>query len=104
MIEFHIPWLELAVLLPLVGSIFVFRQRDADVARKWTVILSGLAFVATLGVWRDFFLEKPPSTVEHWDVLSYVLGRQVFGVDELAVPLLPLTALLYFLTALATQR
>jgi NADH-quinone oxidoreductase subunit M len=39
-----------------------------------------------------------------WDILSHLLGRHLLVIDELSAPLLPLAALLYLLTAVATLR
>lgn len=95
------PWLEVALLLPLMGTAWLRRKRDPDVARRHCLFFAGLTLLATLGAWWDFNRLDVTSAAGCW-------WRPVFGqflvLDELSVPLLPLTALLHLLTALATLR
>jgi NADH-quinone oxidoreductase subunit M len=42
--------------------------------------------------------------LEQWDVVARVFGHDLFVIDELSAPLLPLSALIYLLTGLATLR
>ena len=37
----HLPWLELAIAIPLVGSPFVSRLRDPDRACRWGLVVHG---------------------------------------------------------------
>jgi NADH-quinone oxidoreductase subunit M len=39
-----------------------------------------------------------------WSIQRHLFGKQLLGLDELSAPLVPLVALLHFLTALATGR
>ncbi len=41
---------------------------------------------------------------DNWDMFASLTGEEFFVIDELSSPLLPLVALLYFLTQLATTR
>ena len=104
MAELHFPWLEASVLIPLVGGIFVGRLRDADLARKWCLVFCMFAFVMTLGAWQDFYLLHATQADDRWHLMSRLFGRELFVIDQLSAPLLPLVALLYFLTAMSTLR
>lgn len=104
MTDLHFPWLEACVLIPLIGGIFVGRLRDADLARRWSLVFCTGAFVMTVGAWQDFYLLHANQADDCWHLLSSLLGRELFVVDQLSAPLLPLIALLYFLTALSTLR
>ncbi len=104
MTDLHFPWLELSILIPLLGAIVVGRFRDPLRARHWSVVISGLALVGTFGAWEDFGLLHAKEADDAWHLLSGVLGREVLVIDQLSAPLLPLTALLYFLTNLTTLR
>ena len=53
MSELHFPWIEVAILIPLIGAILVGRLRDPDVARKWSVAISGLALFCAVGEWLE---------------------------------------------------
>ncbi len=104
MIELHLPWLELAILVPLLGSLWVSRLRDPDRARQHSLIISGLALIFSVGAWIDFGELHRFVAHDRWDVFAQVFHEEVFVIDELSAPLLPLSALLFFLTELATLR
>jgi NADH-quinone oxidoreductase subunit M len=108
MSELHLPWLEAAILIPLVGAAVVCRMRNADQARLWAMCFTGLAFVCAVGTWQDFhYLQSSVNALQaddRWHLFRRLFGREVLVVDQLSAPLLPLVALLYFLTTLTTLR
>jgi len=105
MTELHLPWLELALLCPLVGAIVAARIADSDAARKWCLIFSGLTLLFATGAWIDFQFLDVMAADDRGHLLSRLTGgHEVLVVDQLSAPLLPLVALLYFLTANATVR
>jgi NADH-quinone oxidoreductase subunit M len=104
MSELHLPWLELAVVVPLLGALAVSRVRDAGAARKWALLLSGLTLLLAVGAWQDFVALRGKEAQGPWGVTARALGRDYLVVDELNAPLLALTAFLYFLTVVATPR
>jgi len=108
-----LPWLELSILLPLVGAAWVGRIRDPNAASRSCLGFTGATLVcavmAAAGYWTGV---TPPG---HWNAAAQTIpgpldlgprlfGQPVFGLDELSAPLNPLLALLHFLTALATAR
>jgi NADH-quinone oxidoreductase subunit M len=92
-------WLELSIAIPLVGAVFVSQLRDPDTAYRWCVGFTGAALVCTLLAAFGYAL----GATSTWEPALHVVGAS-FAVDELSAPLLPLVALLHFLTALATAR
>jgi NADH-quinone oxidoreductase subunit M len=102
----HWPWIELAVFLPLAGALWVRRLHDPDVARRHALVLSGMSLIAACiaWLWLEQNIRGPGIAQEQWDLIGKLVGHDIFTVDELSAPLLPLAALLYFLTALATLR
>lgn len=104
MIQLHLPWLELAILLPLLGALWVRRQSNPETARFRALIASGATLICTIGVLIDFSLLHVFEAHDKWDLFAGLLPRDMFVVDELSAPLLPLGAMLYFLTQLATLR
>lgn len=104
MSDLHFPWLELAVLLPLIGAVQVRRSRNAEAGRMWCLVFSGLAFACTIGAWQDFYFIQANEADDCWHLLSRVIGHEVFVIDRLSAPLLPWVAMLYFLTAVTTLR
>ncbi|MDB5306476.1 MAG: nuoM 1 [Gemmataceae bacterium] len=99
---FSLPWLELSVLLPLVGGVWVCLARTPSAAARWCLGFTGAVFGCTLMAVGGFYsgLGQAGSP---WD-LAHLTGWRVLAVDELSAPLLPLVALLHFLTTLATAR
>ena len=109
MSEFQLPWLELAIMVSLVGAAWVARIRSPQAASNWSLLFSGLSLAAALGAWLEFTaLHNSPAPVveaiDRWRFVTRLLGLELFKVDQLSAPLLPLVALLYFLTILATLR
>ncbi len=91
-------------MIPLIGAIWVGRLRDADRSRQWSVVISGLALFCAVGEWLDFGFLGASEAEDHWHLMTRLFGREIFVIDELSSPLIPLVALLYFLTMVATLR
>jgi NADH-quinone oxidoreductase subunit M len=103
--ELHLPWLGMAILLPLLGAFlaFLWRNHHRHVYRmSW--VISGLTLLCTIGEWADFATLNTFGAHDHWDIFRMLAAQDVFVVDELSAPLLPLTALLYFLAILSTPQ
>ncbi len=100
----HFIWLQLAIVAPLAGAAWVSRVRDADQARRRSLVVSGFALACTLAAWLDFAWQGAATAADRWDLAAAVLDRAPFAIDALSAPLLPLAALLYLLTSIATQR
>ncbi|MES2788874.1 MAG: proton-conducting transporter membrane subunit [Planctomycetota bacterium] len=104
MTDLHLPWLEASILVSLIGALVVSRLRDSDEARRWALGFSGIALASTIGAWLDFHELHVVEADDCWHLMTYIFGHEVLIIDQLSAPLLPLVALLYFLTALATLR
>jgi NADH-quinone oxidoreductase subunit M len=106
MTHLPLPWIELAILLPLVGAVAVRFVREADAARRQSLWFAGAALVCASFAWLSLkTMEASPSlALEQWDLVAQVFGHDLFVLDELSAPLLPLAALVYLLTGLATLR
>ncbi|MFN0055872.1 MAG: proton-conducting transporter membrane subunit [Planctomycetales bacterium] len=104
MSQLHLPWLELTVLIPLLGGALVARIRHPPRARRWCVRLSGLTLVCATAAWLDFAWLGATEATDRWDVLTWITGSRWLLMDEFSAPLVPMVALLYFLTTLATQK
>lgn len=101
--ELHLPLLELAVFVPLVGALMAHRS-EPDRARRVALAASGLALAASAGAWFDLAVLRAFEAHDAVTLLGWLPGGDPFAVDELSAPLLPLAALIYFLTILATLR
>ena len=105
MILEQFPWLEFAILIPLLGAMLIGRFEEPYRARKWACGLSGLAMVCAQLAW---FLTTLPTDAALTNFRPYsfsqLAGVEVFELDDLSAPLFPLTALIYFVTLLVTLR
>lgn len=104
MSELHFPWMEVAILIPLLGAFWVRWIKNRELAHKQTIVICGLALACALGEWIDFTSLGKFEAHDHWDVFTIVFHSETFVVDELSAPLLPLGALIYWVTILSTLR
>jgi NADH-quinone oxidoreductase subunit M len=100
----HLPWLELAIAITLIGSPSVSRVRNPDRAYGWSVAFIGASFCCTALAWLAFYVGVSPDSLARFSIQPALFGRQIFVLDELNAPILPTVALLHLLTALSTSR
>ena len=99
-----LPLIELGILAPFAGAILVSRVRDAQRARLWALAFCTVTLVCTLASWHTFSWSGLSAAHDRWDLVYWLTGQRLFVIDELSAPLLPLAALLYLLTTIATLR
>ncbi|MCA9232759.1 MAG: oxidoreductase [Planctomycetales bacterium] len=104
MLEMHLPWLELTVLLPLLAAIPVAKMRDRERAKVVSIAVCVAVLIAACCEWFDFTALRTFEAHDHWDVIQFLFRRDVFIVDKLSAPLLPLAALIYLAAVLTTLR
>ena len=103
--ELHFPWLECSIVLPLLGAFAcMLLSSDNQKAQRVAIIASGLTLLSASGEWLDFASMQSFEAHDHWDFIHWLFGRDIFVIDELSAPLLPLSALLYLMTILSTLR
>lgn len=104
--DLDFPLLEIAIVVPLLGALFVSRIRDSEQARLWSLAFFGTAFVCTLAEWQDYlWLQfRLHNDVAHDPGYFAHSLHDFLEIDGLSAPLLPLTALIYLITAIATLR
>ncbi|MBX3413323.1 MAG: oxidoreductase [Pirellulales bacterium] len=103
MIELHLPWLELTLVSLVIGSVWVNRLREPNKAMRLALIFSGFALLCTVGAWQDFGILEQFEAHDLGDFVADFAGNDIIVIDEFSAPLLPLAALLYFLTILSTS-
>ena len=64
MIALDLPWLEIAILLALLGAVGVNRVRDPQRAARMGTALTGTAFLCTLLAWAAFALGVTHASTE----------------------------------------
>jgi NADH-quinone oxidoreductase subunit M len=104
MSDFHVPWLTIAIGLPLLGAIATHFSVRAETARSAAIVFTGFAFVASIGEWLEFYAQPRGVVFDSYDIFELLTGTPLFSIDELSAPLLPLTSLIYLLTLMTTQR
>jgi len=102
--ELHLPWMELSILIPIVGAIFVTWTKDSAKSRTVCLAVCSLTLVFATGEWIDFASLHTFEAHDHWDIVESFFHQDIFVIDELNAPLLPLAALFCLLTALSTLR
>ncbi len=103
--ELHLPWLLPAILTPLVGALVVGRKpREPEVARRRSVLFAAITLALTVGAWLDFSLSETPLPGVELVAMPSWLFPSAFAIDQLNAPLLPLVALVFLLTTVATLR
>jgi NADH-quinone oxidoreductase subunit M len=102
--QLRFPWLALCVLLPAIGAVWVRLTHDPDDARRRSLAASGLALACALAAWLDLGALRSVEARDPGDLLGALFRRDFLVIDELSAPKLPLAALIYFLTNLATLR
>ncbi len=100
----NLPWLELSVATPLIGSLFVSLVKSPAVARWWCMLFAGMTLAFTLLLCLGQATGGSPTGASSWDLQPMMFGARLLEVDSLSVPLLLLVALLHLLTALVTAR
>jgi NADH-quinone oxidoreductase subunit M len=104
MMTFHVPWLELMIIVPLLGALLVRALSDPDLARRASLIVCSLALLCAIGAWAEFGALGSPEARDGWDIAEQLGGQPLLVIDALSAPLLPMASLLYLLTVLATLR
>jgi NADH-quinone oxidoreductase subunit M len=99
-----LPWLELSVCVPLLGSVCVARVRNQVAALRWCIVFTAITMACTLFVFAGQVTGDSPTGASPWDMQARLFGARFLAVDDLSAPLLPLVALLHFLTVLTTAR
>ncbi|HEV3438074.1 MAG TPA: proton-conducting transporter membrane subunit [Gemmata sp.] len=100
---YAIPWLELSILVPLVGAAASWWYRGNDASSRCGLGSTAATLVCTLLAWAGFEASANPGGAAVWEVLPRLLGKRFLEIDQLSAPLLPLVALLHFLIVLATS-
>lgn len=105
----HLPWLELAIVVPLLGAWLLGAwllglAADRPAIRRGAIGASLLTLGLTVGAWLDFGTLGTFAAQDRGSLVRWLLGRELFQVDELNAPLLPMAAILVVWTILATTR
>jgi NADH-quinone oxidoreductase subunit M len=101
---FVVPWLELAIIVALIGTALVSRLRAPAQAYRFAVAFTGASLACSVLACLSFYLGAADDPSTHFSFQPQLFGRQLFALDELTAPLVPAVALLHLLVAVATAR
>jgi NADH-quinone oxidoreductase subunit M len=92
-----LPWVELAVLIPLLGGLGVYFVRDVPSAWRLALGCTSAAFLCSILAWVAFSVGVQSAywLIPWWPALQ---------LDQLSAPLLSIVALLHVLTVGTTAR
>lgn len=102
--ELHFPWVECSILVPVIGALCVAFMRCRERARAWSIFFCALSLALASCEWIDFVTLDTYEAHDHWDVIEWVFHQDIFLIDELNAPLIPLAALGTLLTVMTTMR
>jgi NADH-quinone oxidoreductase subunit M len=96
-----IPWLELAILIPMIGAVWLVFVHEHDTARSHQLTFSWGTFICSSMAWLlSGGVPVSPIRSEPERMMSLTYG--FFAIDDFNAPLIPLAALLWLMTALGT--
>jgi NADH-quinone oxidoreductase subunit M len=100
----HLPWLEVALVLALLGAALVSQVREPLRAYRCGLGCTVAVFACTVLAWLSVHFDVPAGLLERYSLQFLLFGRRHLFLDQVGAPLVPAVALLHFLTALATAR
>ncbi len=102
--ELHFPWLEASIFTPLVGAFIAYLVGNGNKARTCALISCTLSLLFAVGEFVDFTSLHAFEAHDHWDLVTFFFNQDIFVIDELSAPLLPMATVVYLVTILSTLR
>src|SRR4051812_45461617 len=97
-----VPWLDLAILFPLIGSLSVRWHSTNLRVYRWLIAINGATLACVLLEYLRFKVHG--SWLPAWSIQRYVFGTHVFSIDELSAPLVLLVEILNLLSVMAIAQ
>ncbi|WP_182866780.1 proton-conducting transporter transmembrane domain-containing protein [Rhodopirellula sp. JC639] len=104
MSELHFPWIEISILVPLLGAVWIQLLGERENLLRHAIAICSLTLVLTIGELIDFVSIGSFEARDHWLLLDWLFNRDIFVVDELSAFQLPLVALIFLVTVMSTLR
>ncbi len=101
-----LPIVSLTVFLPLIGALLIMMLRKAPrpVVHAIGIITSGLTLLGALWMWSRGVNETGFAQIEQIDWMPAIGAAYRVGVDGISLPLVLLSALLFFLTFIYSAK
>lgn len=104
MSEFHFPWIEVSILVPLLGVLWIHILGEHENVVRHAIAICGVTLALTIGELLDFMSIGTFEAHDHWPFVDWLFNRDIFVVDELSAFQLPLAALIFLVTVMSTLR
>ena len=100
------PLLTLATFLPILGglALMALPNRSARVAHRMSIAVTGLVLLLTLAIWSYGIVPGGFAQIEEIAWIPAIGAAYRLGLDGLSLPLVLLTSLLFFLSAIYSAR
>jgi|TARA_R110000787_G_scaffold31181_7_gene82980 NADH-quinone oxidoreductase subunit M len=100
------PLLTLATFLPILGglALIALPNRSARVAHGMSIAVTGVVFMLTLVIWSRGTVAGGFAQIEELAWIPAIGAAYRLGLDGLSLPLVLLTSLLFFLSAIYSAR
>lgn len=100
------PLLTLATFLPILGglALMALPNRSARMAHGFSITTTGLVFLITLVIWSRGIVAGDFAQIEEVAWIPAIGAAYRLGLDGLSLPLVLLTSLLFFLSAIYSAR
>ena len=100
------PLLTLTTFLPILGglALMALPNRSARVAHGLSIAVTGLVFLLTLAIWSRGIVPGGFAQIEETAWIPAIGAAYRLGLDGLSLPLVLLTSLLFFLSAIYSAR
>jgi NADH-quinone oxidoreductase subunit M len=99
---YAVPWLELALIAPVLGSVLAARCRDPRSAWRIAFSSSAATFACAALASIGHVGQIAPGGLSHNDVIYRILGGRVVGLDDVNAALVPFVALIHLVIIAGT--
>lgn len=101
-----LPLLSIATFLPILGALglMVLPGRSAQGAHRLSIAVTGATFLITLAIWARGIVPGGFAQIEQIAWIPSIGAAYRLGLDGLSLPLVLLTSLLFFLSAIYSAR
>ncbi|MBB3210070.1 NADH-quinone oxidoreductase subunit M [Rhodopirellula rubra] len=102
--ELHFPWIEISILVPLIGALWVHMFGHRETIMTHAIVFCVATLLLTVGELLDFLFMNTFEAHDHGRLLSWIFNPRFFVIDELSAFLIPLTALIFLVVVMSTLR
>ncbi len=102
--ELHFPWIEVSILIPLLGALWLQLLGNRDSELRHATVICLITLLLTVAELVDFLMIGSFEAHDHWPRVDWLFNQDIFVIDELSALQLPLAALIFLVTIMSTLR